>query len=246
MNPYELYAYSTIRVVDAWYIRCNSISCSYTMPEKFLPQGLQNMGFSFSVSNPFQIRSKDFKGRDPEVALGSQPLQRTVSFGINMSFRKNKMRDMKTKILVLLLAWGFIGCDGFLEEKARQKFVHQQFWIWKNCWEGEGYWTDGDATFTDATDIFTDNVTCKVVGKTTLNVKIRDRYKYIWDNSMFDDNGEGADISFWKTPYKYIKGCNVILEYIDDMITDGEEDRVKREHLRGEAYVLRGCIIFIW
>ena len=86
LSPYELYAYSTIRVVDAWYIRCNSISCSYSMPEKFLPRGLQNLGFSFSISNPFQIRSKDFKGRDPEVALGSQPLQRTVSFGVSMSF----------------------------------------------------------------------------------------------------------------------------------------------------------------
>ena len=151
---------------------------------------------------------------------------------------------MKTKILVLLLAWGFIGCDGFLEEKSQTEIRPSTILDMEKLLEGEGYWTDGDATFTDATDIFTDNVTCKVVGKTTLNVKIRDRYKYIWDNSMFDDNGEGADISFWKTPYKYIKGCNVILEYIDDMITDGEEDRVKREHLRGEAYVLRGLYHF--
>ena len=86
MDPYEMYAYSTIRVVDAWYIRCNNISCSYTLPEKFLPRGIQNLGFSFSISNPFQIRSNDFKGRDPEVALGSQPLQRSMSLGVNVSF----------------------------------------------------------------------------------------------------------------------------------------------------------------
>ena len=86
MYPYAMYAYSDIRVVDAWYIRCGSISCSYTMPEKFLPNGLQNMSFSFSLSNPFQIRSKDFKGRDPEVALGGQPLQRAISLGVSLSF----------------------------------------------------------------------------------------------------------------------------------------------------------------
>ncbi len=86
MYPYQMYAYSDVRVVDAWYIRCGSISCSYTMPEKLLPNGLQNMSFSFSLSNPFQIRSKDFKGRDPEVALGGQPLQRAISLGVSVSF----------------------------------------------------------------------------------------------------------------------------------------------------------------
>lgn len=85
-SPYELYAYSNIRVVDAWYLRCNNIAISYTLPENKLPKMLQNLSFSFSLSNPFQIRSKDFKGRDPEVALGSQPLQKSMSLGVSMSF----------------------------------------------------------------------------------------------------------------------------------------------------------------
>ena len=85
-NPYELYAYSTVRVVDAWYLRCNNINLSYTVPTEKLPKLFQNLNFSCSISNPFQIRSKDFKGRDPEVALGNQPLQRTVSFSVNIGF----------------------------------------------------------------------------------------------------------------------------------------------------------------
>ena len=85
-NPYDLYAKSTVRVVDAWYLRCGSISLSYSVPERLLPGTLQAIGFSFSLGNPFQIRSKDFKGRDPEVALGGQPLQRTMSLGVNVSF----------------------------------------------------------------------------------------------------------------------------------------------------------------
>ena len=85
-NPYELYAYSTVRVVDTWYLRCNNIALSYTVPTEKLPKSFQNLSFQCSVSNPFQIRSKDFKGRDPEVALGNQPMQSTVSFSVNMSF----------------------------------------------------------------------------------------------------------------------------------------------------------------
>ena len=86
VNPYKLYANSTIRVVDAWYLRCGSLSLSYTLPEKNLPHFIKNMGFSFFMSNPFQLRSKDFKGRDPEVALGGQPMTRNMGVGINVSF----------------------------------------------------------------------------------------------------------------------------------------------------------------
>ena len=85
-KPYECYAYSDIRVVDAWYLRCNNITLGYTIPTEKLPRLFQNINFSCSVSNPFQIRSKDFMGRDPEVALGNQPLQRSVSFSVRVSF----------------------------------------------------------------------------------------------------------------------------------------------------------------
>lgn len=86
VSPYDLYANSTIRVVDTWYLRCNSVSFAYTFPQKSIPDFMQNVSINCSISNPFQIRSKDFKGRDPEVALGSQPLQRTISLGLNISF----------------------------------------------------------------------------------------------------------------------------------------------------------------
>lgn len=86
LKPYELYAFSSIRVVDAWYIRCNSIQLSYTVPTEKLPSFLQNLSCSFSLSNPFQIRSKDFLGRDPEVALGNQPMSHDYAFSLSVSF----------------------------------------------------------------------------------------------------------------------------------------------------------------
>lgn len=85
-SPYELYGYSDVRVVDTWYLRCNNISISYTLPQKNLPKVFQNISFNCSIMNPFQIRSKDFKGRDPEVALGNQPLSRSISLGMSVSF----------------------------------------------------------------------------------------------------------------------------------------------------------------
>lgn len=84
--PYELYAYSNVRVVDAWYLRCNNINLMYTMPPEKLPSFLQNFSLNLSITNPFQIRSKDFLGRDPEVALGNQPMSRTITLGLNVSF----------------------------------------------------------------------------------------------------------------------------------------------------------------
>ncbi len=85
-RPYELYANSDTRVVDAWYIRCNSLQLSYTLPPAKLPNFLQNLSCSFSMTNPFQIRSKDFLGRDPEVALGNQPMSHNYAFSLNISF----------------------------------------------------------------------------------------------------------------------------------------------------------------
>lgn len=82
----RLYNYSDVRVVNASFLRCNSLSLSYTLPEKWVKRlYLKNLSLSASMSNPFKIVSKGFKGMDPEVATGSQPLSHTYSFGINVS-----------------------------------------------------------------------------------------------------------------------------------------------------------------
>lgn len=85
-QPYELYANSTARVVDLWFLKCQNLSLSYTLPAKALPQVIKNLSFNATVSNLFQLRSKDFKGRDPEVMLGSQPLSSTYTLGVTMNF----------------------------------------------------------------------------------------------------------------------------------------------------------------
>lgn len=82
---YDMYNYSDARVVSASFLRCNNISLTYNVPEKLLMHTLKNVSLTASVSNPFIIVSKDFKGMDPEVATGSQPIPRVYSAILNIS-----------------------------------------------------------------------------------------------------------------------------------------------------------------
>ena len=84
--PLEAWKYSDARVVKAWYVRFNDIKLSYNLPDKWIKGFAENVTISFTATNPLQIKSKDFKGRDPEVAVGKQPRSQDFSFGLNMSF----------------------------------------------------------------------------------------------------------------------------------------------------------------
>ena len=82
---HRLYNYSTARVVNASFMRCNNISLSYTVPAKLIQRmSLNNLSISGSVSNPFIVVSKDYKGIDPEVATGAQPITPTYSVTLNI------------------------------------------------------------------------------------------------------------------------------------------------------------------
>jgi TonB-linked SusC/RagA family outer membrane protein len=86
-SRYNMYNYSTARVVNASFLRCNSNSLSYSVPQEFIRKlSLKNLLLTASVSNPFIIVSKDFKGMDPEVATGKQPISHTYSLNVNVSF----------------------------------------------------------------------------------------------------------------------------------------------------------------
>jgi TonB-linked SusC/RagA family outer membrane protein len=86
-NPYEMYNYSSARVVDASTLRCNNINISYSLPAKLVTKlRLKNAGIGAGVTSPFAIVSKDFKGIDAEVATGGQPRTRTYTLTMNASF----------------------------------------------------------------------------------------------------------------------------------------------------------------
>lgn len=86
-NVYEMYDFSDARVVNASFLRNNNISLSYNLPTNFVKQaGLKDVAISSSVSNAFMIVSKEYKGIDPEVATGGQPLSKIYSLRLNITF----------------------------------------------------------------------------------------------------------------------------------------------------------------
>lgn len=145
---------------------------------------------------------------------------------------------MRSKILILILTLGIFGCEDFLEEKSQSEVRPSTVKDMEKILEAEAYFGREEGTiFNRATDIFTDDIACNMVTNATMiTQKMQERYRFEWDRTMFDEGGGGVDVSFWDLPYQRIKGCNVVLDYVEDM--DG--DLVKREHIRGEAYALRG------
>lgn len=84
---YSIYNYSTERVADASFFRCNNISLSYNFTKPVLDRlKMKNLSLTASVTNPFIIVSKDFKGLDPEVATGGQPITKVWAMSVNIGF----------------------------------------------------------------------------------------------------------------------------------------------------------------
>ena len=84
--PYEAWGYSNARVIDRWYIRFNDFQFSYDLPERWIKGIFDSFRVSVYASNPLQIKSKDYKGRDPEVVMGGQPRERSFSIGLDVRF----------------------------------------------------------------------------------------------------------------------------------------------------------------
>ena len=85
-SSYRMYNYSDLRVVSGSFVRCTNLGISYFFPRKSISRwGLNNLSLAFNVSNPFIIKASGYKGLDPEVATGGQPISRTYSFNINIS-----------------------------------------------------------------------------------------------------------------------------------------------------------------
>lgn len=86
-SPYTFYNYSTMRVVNASFLRISDVSVSYTLPDAFCKRILtKSVRLGYTLGNPYTFVSKDYKGIDPEVASGSQPLARTHAFTLGITF----------------------------------------------------------------------------------------------------------------------------------------------------------------
>ena len=87
---WEMYDYSDLRVVSADYLKCSSLSLTYSFPESTISHwALSRLETSFLVSNPFILCSSKLKGQTPtqsgftDIQLSERPaftLSLSVSF----------------------------------------------------------------------------------------------------------------------------------------------------------------------
>lgn len=86
-QAYEMYNNSSARVVNASSLQCNNLAVNYSMPEVLARKlKCQNITVSGGVTQLFSIVSKDYRGRDPEVATGQQPRTKTYTMSLSASF----------------------------------------------------------------------------------------------------------------------------------------------------------------
>lgn len=152
---------------------------------------------------------------------------------------------MKSNIWILLLALWFSGCDGFLEESSQDEVRPSTVDDMEQLLLGEVYFSQGDHNnFFRCTDVFSDDIKCNGLTDEQPSTRVTletGRYTFGWQRDMFDKTGGGNNIFLWEKPYQKIKGCNVVIDYLD-RVTGNDS---KRQSLKGEAYVMRAYYYFM-
>lgn len=90
-SPYRMYDYSDIRVVSGNYLKLQSLSLRYNLPDEFCKRmHLKSAYFTLAGTNLFTIASKDLKGQDVTQSGSSTTINLSVrpnySFALNITF----------------------------------------------------------------------------------------------------------------------------------------------------------------
>lgn len=89
-NYWEMYDYSTARVVSADFLKLSHLSLTYELPARLLqPMQLSRLAITLGATNLFTLAHRDLKGQTPtqsgfnEVQLGDTP---TYTMGLVLNF----------------------------------------------------------------------------------------------------------------------------------------------------------------
>lgn len=91
-NIWQMYNESDVRVVSGNYLKLQSLSLRYNVPDDFCKKlNLKSMYLSFSTTDLFTWSAKELKGQDPTTQSGSAetisvPARPTYSLQLNVSF----------------------------------------------------------------------------------------------------------------------------------------------------------------
>lgn len=151
---------------------------------------------------------------------------------------------MKRIVMICMISI-FGGCDDFLEETSQNQIRPSLVSDMEKLLSGEGYFdASNGCLFNYGTEVLTDDIQCgeKMIqdDKPDGQDAVKERWErmFCYSVRMFDEvnTKQRENLDYWFIPYQYIKGCNIVLDYVDDM--SGKEDR--KAYLKGEAMALRG------
>jgi hypothetical protein len=148
---------------------------------------------------------------------------------------------MKTYIKYTLLI-GFcisiLSCKkGFLEESSQDLIKPTTIDALNQIMVGEAYSTNNSFLMHPYIEMLTDDVQANFATNSEVSLALN-KYNplFAWQKDMFERLPEaGVEANPWFSYYKRIKGCNVVLDYIDK-VTGSDIDR---QNLRGQALALR-------
>ena len=133
------------------------------------------------------------------------------------------------------------GCSDFLEETSQNQIHPSTVSDMEKILAGEGYFDEREGyLFNYGAEFFTDDLQCEEEQERSGQDATKEKWErcYCYNRQMFDEvsSSQKENLDYWYITYQRIKGCNIVLDYIDDMT--GEETR--KNYLKGEAMALRG------
>lgn len=140
------------------------------------------------------------------------------------------MKWIKYTIIVSLLGI-LCSCSDFLEESSQDEVRPSTLDDLKQLMLYEAY--PLSTYFIRHLDFLTDDVESAWPGRESQKEVLNDLAPvFTWEVDMDE---KVKEMNYWELYYKRIKGCNVVLDMVDDM-TGAEEER---ENMRGQALALR-------
>ena len=144
-------------------------------------------------------------------------------------------------IVSIGLLMGILGCNDFLKETSQNELRPGSIADLQQLMIGEAY--PIGSTFHSYLELMTDNVESCCGTESEYTYKMNGKSVFSWDDNMFEMLGENGvgQIDTYDHYYSCIKGCNVVLEELDDVIGTYEE----KAQVRGEALAMRSYYYFM-
>lgn len=149
---------------------------------------------------------------------------------------------IKYNIMVILGAILMSSCSSFLEESSQDEVRPETATDLQQLLLGEGYQLS--AATMSYIDLLTDDVQNSYTeASSQQNFVQNGKDVFAWKPEMFESmkNCNVKGYNSWQLYYQYIKGCNVVLDYVDKFSGSDAE----RGNVKGQALALRAYYYFM-